>query len=248
MRAEPARAEGGIGIARRVADVAWVRAIAIDAAVLVVLTSATAAVYVWTKAPLYNPFGTIDPWLYTALWTNFDQIYESFPRTYYISRVPWIVPGYALNEIFDARTASLVLHTAFFLGGGVLFYVLCRRWLGVAAAAIGYVALIGCQMYFNAHRWDYQEGAVLTYMIGAYAFSLVRTESPLVRAASLALGGCFAAAMVTTRIIDAAYLVGLPLLSIAVSADLPSAVRLRQFGRDVAAFAAGAGALLVACG
>ena len=144
----------------------------------VVLTAATAAVYVWTKAPLYNPFGTIDPWLYTALWTNFDQIYESFPRTYYISRVPWIVPGYALNGIFDARTAALVLHTTFFLGGGVLFYVLCRRWLGVPAAAIGYVALIGSQMYFSAHRWDYQEGGVLTYMIGAYAFSLVRTQSP----------------------------------------------------------------------
>ena len=69
---------------------------------------------------------------------------------------------------------------------------------------MGYVALIGCQMYFNAHRWDYQEGAVLTYMIGAYAFSLVRTQSPVLRAASLALGGFFAAAMVTTRIIDVA--------------------------------------------
>jgi hypothetical protein len=224
------------------------RVFAIDAAVLVGLTAVTAAVYVWTKAPLYNPFGTIDPWLYTALWTNFDQIYESFSRTYYISRVPWIVPGYALNGIFEARTASLVLHAAFFLGGGVLFYVLCRRWLGVVAAAIGYVALIGSQMYFNAHRWDYQEGGVLTYMIGAYAFSLVRTQSPLLRAASLALGGAFAAAMVTTRVIDVVFLLGLPLLYVAVSADQPWAARLRQFARDVAAFAAGATGLLVACG
>ena len=246
--AEAARAEPGIGLVRRVVNVAHVRAIAVDAAVLVTLTAATAAVYVWTKAPLYNPFGTIDPWLYTALWTNFDQIYESFPRTYYISRVPWIVPGYVLNGIFDARTAALVLHTAFFLGGGVLFYVLCRRWLGVPAAAIGYVALIGSQMYFAAHRWDYQEGGVLTYMIGAYAFSLVRTQSPRLRPAGLALGGFFAAAMVTTRIIDVVYLVGLPLLYVAVSADVPWAARLRQFARDVAAFAAGAAALLVAGG
>src|SRR5215211_7457371 len=187
-----------------------------------------------------------------ALHGALDEFRPDLPRfsqTYYISRLPWIVPGYLFNGIFDdARTAALVLHTTYFLGGGVLFYVLCRRWLGMAAAAIGYVALIGCQMYFDAHRWDYQEGGVLTYMIGTYAFSLVRTRLPLLRAASLALGGFFAAAMVTTRIIDAAYLVGLPLLSIAVSADLPSAVRLRQFGRDVAAFAAGAGALLVACG
>src|ERR671915_1116417 len=101
-RAEPARAERGIGTARRLADDARVRALAVDTAVLATLTAATAAVYVWTRAPLYNPFGTIDPWLYTALWTNFEQIYESFSRTYYISRVPWIVPGYVLNGIFDA--------------------------------------------------------------------------------------------------------------------------------------------------
>ena len=88
----------------------------------------------------------------------------------------------------------------------------------------------------------------MTYMIGAYAFSLVRTQSPLLRPASLALGGFFAAAMVTTRIIDVVYLVGLPLLYVAVSADVPWAARLRQFARDFAAFAAGAAALLVAGG
>jgi hypothetical protein len=224
------------------------RALATEAAVLVGLTAATAAVYVWTKPPLYNPFGTIDPWLYTALWTNFDQIYHSFSGTYYVSRVPWIVPGYVLNGVFDARPAALVLHTVYFLGGGVLFYVLCRRWLGVVGAACGYVGLIGCQMYFNAHRWDYHEGGVLTYLIGAYAFSLPRTHSPLLRAASLALGGFFAAAMVTTRILDVAYLAGLPLLYFAVAGELPRVTRVKQAARDLAAFALGAAALLVAGG
>jgi hypothetical protein len=121
VKSEPARIEGGAGVARRVRDVARVRAIAIDAAVLVALTAATAAVYVWTKAPLYNHFGTIDPWLYTALWTNFDQIYDSFPRTYYISRVPWIVPGYVLNQIsFSIRPISwaVAFSSTFSVGAG----------------------------------------------------------------------------------------------------------------------------------
>jgi hypothetical protein len=248
MRVEAARANRGIQIAGCTLDRAHVRALAIEAGALAGLTAATAAVYVWTKAPLYNQFGTIDPWLYTALWTNFDQIYEAFPRTYYISRIPWIVPGYALNGIFDARTAFLVLHSAFFVAGGFFFYLLCRRWLGVAAAAMGFVGLIGSQMYFNAHRWDYQEGGVITYMLGAYAFSLPRTQSPFLRACSLGLGGAFAAAMVTTRVSDAPLLVGIPLLFLAVTAEAPIAARLKQFGRDVAGFAVGAAALLVACG
>lgn len=248
MRAEPARAERGVDIARRVVEVTRVRAVALDLAVMGTLTAVTAAVYVWTEAPLYTPFGTIDPWLYTAAWTNFGQIYDAFHGTYYLSRVPWVVPGVVLNGIFDARTAALVLHTTYFVAGGVFFYLLCRRWLGLVAAAMGYVALIGCQMYFNAHRWDYHEGGVLTYMLGAYAFSLVRTKSPLLRMASLAFGGAMAAAMVTTRVLDVAYLVGLPLLYFAVNSDLPWAARLKQFVRDVAAFAAGAAALLFACG
>jgi hypothetical protein len=247
MTAQAARVDRRLGEGGAF-DAARVRALAIEVSLLAVLTAATAAVYVWTKAPLYNPFRTIDPWLYTALWTNFDQIYASFPRTYYVSRLPWILPGYALNGIFDARTAALVLHTTYFLGGGVLFYVLCRRWLGVAAAAMGYVALIGCQMYFNAHRWDYQEGGVLTYMIGAYAFALVRTRSSVLRPGSLALGGFFAAAMVTTRIIDVVFLLGIPLLYAAVNVDTGWAARLKQFVLDFVAFAVGAVTLLVACG
>jgi hypothetical protein len=218
-----------------------------EAATLFALTAAAAGAYLWTDAPLYNPKSTIDPWLYTALWTNLDQIYAVFHATYYVSRVPWIVPGYVLNELFDVRTAYFVLHTTYFFAGGLLFYALCRRYLGVVAAASGFVALIGSQMYYNAQRWDYQEGAVLTYMIAAYAFSLPVTRRAALRAASLASGGFFAAALVTTRILDIAYLVGLPLLYVAVTEGELGA-RLRAFGRDIAAFGAGALVLLAAGG
>ena len=248
MRADAAHVDHRFGVAGRAFDLERARALAVDASLLVVLTVATAVVYVWTKAPLYNPFGTIDTWLYTALWTNFAQTYEAFAGTYYVSRVPWIVPGYLLNAFFDARTAFVVLHATYFLAGGVLFYVLCRRWLGVVPAAMGYVGLIGSHMYFNAHRWDYYEGGVITCMIGAYAFSLVRTDSTFARAASLVLGGAFAAAMVTTRIIDVVFLVGIPLLYAAVTADLPWRPRLLRFARDIGAFAAGAATLVLACG
>ncbi len=106
------------------------RPLAADVAALALLTAAAAAAYVWTKAPLYNTVPSIDPWLYTALWTNFDQIQSAFGSTYYASRLPWIVPGYLANQLFDPETAYLIVHVCFFMTGGLLLYVMCRRYFG----------------------------------------------------------------------------------------------------------------------
>ncbi len=175
-RAEAAAVEDGAGVTKRTVDRSRVRALGVDVAVLAEPDRADGGCLRLDES---SPLQPLRDDRSLAVHGALDELRPDIrvvSATYYISRVPWIVPGYLLNAIFDARAAFLVLHTLFFLGGGVLFYVLCRRWLGVAAAGLGYVALIGSQMYFNAHRWDYQEGAVLTYMIGAYAFSLVRTH------------------------------------------------------------------------
>jgi hypothetical protein len=242
MSRRSTHAEGARGVTRAR------RFLVADAVTVCALSGAVVAAYVCTRAPLYNPFGTIDPWLYTGVWTNFHQIYALLAGSYYTSRLPWIAPGLLVNWLFEARTAAIVLHASYFLVGGVLFYVLCRRWFGAVPAAIGYVALLGSQMYFNAHHWDYQEGGVLTYMIGAYAFALPRMPSPWLRSVSLFLGGASAAAMATTRIFDTVYLVGLPLLYIAVLADKGLAARLRRIVADAAAFAAGFVAVLIVGG
>jgi hypothetical protein len=212
------------------------------------LSAVVVAAYAWTHAPLYNPFATIDPWLYTGVWTNFDQIYAALAGSYYTSRLPWIAPGLLANWLFEARTAAIVLHASYFVVGGVLFYVLCRRWFGAVPAAIGYVALIGSQLYFNAHRWDYIDGGVLTYMIGAYAFALPRTRSPWLRSASLFLGGASAAAMATTRVFDVIYLIGLPILYVAVLEDRGWGASLRRIVVDAAAFAVGCTVVLLVGG
>jgi len=205
--------------------------------------------YFVTDAPLYNPIGWLDPWYYTGFWTNFEQMYLHFANTYYASRLPWIVPGYLLNLEFGQRSSYFILHIVFFLTGGLLFYALCRRWLGITAALAAYVGLIGSQMYFNAHRYDYEPGGALTFVIASIAFALPRHASPRLRAASLALSGFFGAAAVTTLIVDSVYLVlGLPFLYWAVSLGRGFRRSLRQFMLDAAAFAVGALLLLAAGG
>ncbi|HZS25152.1 MAG TPA: hypothetical protein VFA30_09225 [Gaiellaceae bacterium] len=211
---------------------------------MAVLTGVACAMYLWTKAPLYNPRATIDPWLYTALWTNFDQTFHAFVHTYYASRIPWIVPGYVANLLFAPRTASLVVHTIFFFVGGLAAYLTCRRFVSARMAAVAYVATIGSQMYFDGQRWDYEEGAVLTYSALAALFVTLRPRSWGLRYAALALAGFFAAALVTTQLLDAVLLLGFPFLYAAAS-SVPTP---RELARDLGAFAGGAALLTVACG
>ena len=45
--------------------IAW-RELLVAVVAFVVVLGLAAFAYWWTKAPLYNPVGTIDPWLYTA--------------------------------------------------------------------------------------------------------------------------------------------------------------------------------------
>jgi hypothetical protein len=93
--------------------------------------------YWWTKAPLYNPSGTIDPWLYTAFFVNFDRVYDVVAMTYYAARLPWIVPGRIVYAVFPLDAAYWVLHGLAFAGGVAALFFLVRRYLGLAAAVVG---------------------------------------------------------------------------------------------------------------
>jgi hypothetical protein len=223
--------------------------LAVDAGLLGALTVVIGLVYFLTGAPLYNPGESVDPWLYTALWTNFHQMYHHFITTYYASRVPWIAPGYALNAVLGYRAAYFVLHIVFFFGGALLIYVFCRRWLGRCAALLAYAALIANPLYWGMQRWDYVTGGVLTFMIATVAFLAPRTTSNRWRLWSLGLSGFFAAAMIATRLFESLYLLlGVPLL---YWATVPRGGRrelVRRIGADAGAFAAGVVVLLVVGG
>lgn len=224
------------------------RSVTAEAATLIVLTVLAVAAFAVTKAPLYNPRWSIDPWLYTALWTNFDQIYPAFRDTYYASRIPWVAPGYALNQILDPRSAALALHGFFFFAGGACMYLLCRRFFGWVPAAVAYIGLVGSQMYFGAHRWDYWEGAVITLLAASVYFATPLTCDRRVRALSLGLAGFLAAALITTLIFALVFLLGLPALYAIVLLEVKRGARMRRFVTDLAAFGIGAIVLIVVCG
>jgi hypothetical protein len=203
--------------------------------------------YWWTRAPLYNPSGTIDPWLYTALMVNFDQFYEHFHSTYYASRLAWVVPGRVLHGVLPVDAAYWVLHGLAFSGGVAALFFLVRRYLGLAAAVTGAATLALSPMYWNAQYWDYIDGVVLTYLLAGLCFGLPVTTGRA-RAASLAVAGFFFAAAVTTNLFVALIALIYPIIYVFVQPAAGLRRRLTMAFADLASLAVGAAALVVAFG
>jgi hypothetical protein len=233
---ETARAQ----VALRVALPRWAVA---DAGALIALTAVIGIVFWIAKAPLYNPLATIDPWLYTALFTNFGFIYHHFWNTYYASRLPWVIPGLFFHHFFSTHVAYFLLHGVFFLSGGVALFILVRRCLGRLPAFVAYSALLGSQLYYNAQTWDYLDGAVVTYLLVALACGVTSAVGPR-RLLALFGAGFFLAAAVSTNLFVIALAVGTPLLYFAVN---PIRGHGRRMLKDAVTFALGAGSLLLGC-
>jgi hypothetical protein len=218
-----------------------------DLAALGGVLGVAALAYWWTKAPLYNPPGTIDPWLYTAFFVNFDRVYEHFAFTYYAARLPWIVPGRIAYAVFPLDAAYWVLHGLAFTGGAAAIFFLVRRYLGLAAAVVGAAMLALSPIYWNAQYWDYVDGVSLTYALAGLCFGLPLAKGR-VRAASLFAAGVFFAAAVTTNPFAALVALTYPIKY----AILQPATGLRQRSalalRDLVALLLGVAALVITLG
>ena len=219
----------------------------VDLAALGSVFGITALSYWWTRAPLYNPSGTIDPWLYTALFVNFDQFYDHFGASYYASRLPWIVPGRIAYGALSVDAAYWVLHGLSFVGGVVAIYLLVRRYLGVAPAVVGAATLALTPMYWNAQYWDYIDGGTMTYLLAGLCFGLPLATGRI-RAVSLAAAGFFFTAAVTTNLFVALIALIYPIAYVFVQPAVGLRLRLKMAFADLAALLVGAAALLVGVG
>lgn len=203
--------------------------------------------YWWTRAPLYNPSATIDPWLYTGLFVNFDQLYEHFRLTYYAARLPWIVPGRLVYAILPLDAAYWVLHGLSFCGGVAAVFFLVRRYVGVAAAVAGAGTLALTTIYWSAQYWDYIDGVTSTYFAAGLFFGMPLSLGYR-RAASLLLAGLFFAAAVTTNLFVAVLVPMYPIAYLFVQPASGVGRRLVLLLKDAAALLVGAATLVVGLG
>jgi hypothetical protein len=222
------------------------RANAHERAVVGLSTAAALVVLRLVHTQIYTEPWTIDPWLYTALMTNFDYIYHHFVTTYYASRLPAIVPGYFLNSFLTPQQAYVVLHTVFFLAGALFLYLLVRTLFGVRIAVLLYPAFLTNAIYVDAHTWDYVDGFVITYLSGGLYF-LASSIGRRSRARPALAGFFFAAAAMTNLFATLLVLaVVVAYLFVRWATDRRSA--LARVAVEAAWFVTGAGVLVVAAG
>src|SRR3954453_9704756 len=60
----------------------------------------------------FSPAGYLDPWFYTGYFTNFSYLIHHYGLNYFVSRLPWIIPGLVAFQMAPPETASVLLNAA----------------------------------------------------------------------------------------------------------------------------------------
>jgi hypothetical protein len=112
----------------------------------------------------------IDRWLYSGLHIHLPQFLKTFGETYYASRLPWTVIGWAAHSVFDDATALCILHFGLFYLAVFSLYVAVRIIFANTAAACAAALVLGTYTYFLAAvGWDYVDGPVVACMLAGIA-------------------------------------------------------------------------------
>jgi len=127
---------------------------------------------------IINPYTiTIDPWLYTGYFLNFESYYHTFGILYYGTRLSWIIPGYVLYTIFPTLTANYVLHFGFIAAAVLSLYYILKQTISDRVAVFTALLFAGYAYFLNEMGWDYISGAVITFFLLSVLFLTLSAQS-----------------------------------------------------------------------
>jgi hypothetical protein len=127
---------------------------------------------------IYQPIGYLDPWFYTGYFTNFSYLLLHRGFVYYVSRLPWIIPGRIAFSIANPEVASLLLCAGILTVSGISVYWIVRWHYGQPAALLAVLALITNAYFMGTADWHYPDGAAIAYATVALALYLRPHGSP----------------------------------------------------------------------
>lgn len=108
---------------------------------------------------------SIDPWIYWGYFNNLGDMIRVFGDTYYVSRLPWIIPGYICYKLFPDLIANYILHLGFFYIAVFSLYFTVKIAIGRRSALVVSVLMGSYVFFLGAIGRDYVDGAGIAYML-----------------------------------------------------------------------------------
>jgi hypothetical protein len=134
----------------------------------------------------FSAAGYIDPWLYTGYFTHFTYLVQHYGLNYYVSRLPWILPGLAVFQVATPAAASVILNALILACCMTALWLIITWHYGKLPAALACIALITNPFLMSAVSWDYPDGPATAYAFLALACFLRPNQG---RIPNAALGG-----------------------------------------------------------
>ncbi|GAB5506224.1 MAG: hypothetical protein Rhirs2KO_13870 [Rhizobiaceae bacterium] len=117
-----------------------------------------------------SPFGFLDPFFYTGIFTNFDYMLSSdFARgTYYVARMPWNLVGAAVHYVFSFDVAESLLNIVLYAVSAFSLYGIVRCYSNVTAGVSVAILMAGNTYFASSMLWDYPDGPSIAYAMLGY--------------------------------------------------------------------------------
>jgi dolichyl-phosphate-mannose-protein mannosyltransferase len=106
-----------------------------------------------------------DPWYYFGYFQFLPQHLQDFPRFYYSSRLPWLLPGWLAYLALPPVVANDLLHVGYHLLGTLAMYALVARVAGSRAGLVCAALMATYGPFLQAVGWDYADGPAIAYFL-----------------------------------------------------------------------------------
>lgn len=169
---------------------------------------------------LFDPPGWVDTFTVLGNFWHYTEQNPSFEE-YKGSRLPLILPGFVLHQLFDTITAEQILHLTTLVASSVGLYLLLRDSLKDRTAAAVAAAAWSCFTWIQGDGgWNYQVAAASAYHIWGL-WALVRSSSaPASPTRGWAIaGGALLACAIHTHLVIAGFVPIAALLFAAAPAE-----------------------------
>lgn len=188
-----------------------------------------------------NPFfGMADDWLYTGYFLNFESFYSVFGNmwfgnTYFVGRLPWIIPGYVIYNLFPVHISVYVLHLLFYYCSVISLYLILKNTVSEQAGFISSLLFLFYPYFMREIGANYVSGAIIAYLLLALLM-ITKSKNSKNRYIFLFFAGFFSMLMLFSNLFTVVFLLTIGLYYIVIYYDCI----VKAIASSAAAFALGA--------